>query len=211
VKLTTVSGTFAPTATEDYGRDAAVTVNGAAATAKGLDVQFRSSNLDIEFRIGSAFNTAGNDNFYVSGGGATFALGSKVTETDKASIGIQSVTTGSLGDSVAGFLSTLASGKDNNLDSDNLTTAQKILDKAIRQVSQLRGRLGAFEKFTLGSTVNALGVAYENASAAESAIRDTDFAEETSRLTRSQILAQAATTVLAQANASPQSALALLQ
>ena len=78
-------------------------------------------------------------------------------------------------------------------------------------MSQLRGRLGAFQKFTIGATVNSLGVAYENASAAESAIRDTDFAEETANLTRSQILAQAATTVLAQANSSPQNALALLQ
>ena len=52
------------------------------------------------------------------------------------------------------------------------------------QVAQLRGRLGAFQKFTIGSTVNALGVAFENAAAAESAIRDTDFAEETSKLTR---------------------------
>jgi flagellin len=89
--------------------------------------------------------------------------------------------------------------------------AQRVLDKAIKQVSQLRGRLGAFQKFTIGSTVNALGVAYENASAAESAIRDTDFASETSQLTRSQILSQAATTVLAQANAAPQAALSLLR
>ena len=59
--------------------------------------------------------------------------------------------------------------------------------------------------------MNSLGVALENASAAESAIRDTDFADETSKLTRAQILSQAATTVLAQANASPQAALSLLQ
>jgi len=89
-------------------------------------------------------------------------------------------------------------------------SAQKIVDKAIKQVSQLRGRLGAFQKFTIGSTINSLGVAYENVSASESAIRDTDFAEETAKLTRSQILSQASTTVLSQANASPQNALALL-
>ena len=59
--------------------------------------------------------------------------------------------------------------------------------------------------------MNSLVVALENASAAESAIRDTDFAEETAKLTRNQILSQAATTVLAQANASPQAALSLLQ
>ena len=66
---------------------------------------------------------------------------------------------------------------------DRLTAAaQKIIDKAIKQVAQLRGRLGAFQKFTLGSTINSLGVAYENASAAESAIADTDFAAETANL-----------------------------
>ena len=103
------------------------------------------------------------------------------------------------------------SGGVNALNGTNINDAQKVLDKAIKQVSSLRGRLGAFQKFTIGSTVNSLGVAFENASAAESAIRDTDFAEETSNLTRAQILSQAASTVLAQANASPQSALELLR
>ena len=78
-------------------------------------------------------------------------------------------------------------------------------------MSSLRGRLGAFQKFTLGSTINSLGVAFENASAAESAIADTDFAAETSNLTRSQILSQAATTVLSQANSAPQQVLTLLR
>src|SRR5213078_4207879 len=110
-----------------------------------------------------------------------------------------------------GYLSDLASGGPSSLSSDNLVTSQKIIDKAIKQVSQLRGRLGAFQKFTIGSTINSLGVAYENVSASESAIRDTDFAQETANLTRSQILSQAASTVLAQANATPQNALALLR
>jgi flagellin len=56
-----------------------------------------------------------------------------------------------------------------------------------------------------------LNVAYENSSAAESGIQDTNFASETSNLTRSQILSQAATTVLSQANALPQQALTLLK
>ena len=81
---------------------------------------------------------------------------------------------------------------------------------AITQVSSLRGRLGAFQTFTIGSTVNSLGVAFENVSAAESAILDTNFASETSNLTRNQILSQAATTVLAQANAQPNNVLKLL-
>ncbi|HVT89726.1 MAG TPA: flagellin [Tepidisphaeraceae bacterium] len=211
VSLKTIAGTFSPSTTKDTGRDAAITINGAQGQANGLAVTYRSSNLDLSFDLDTTFNKAGTGTFTVTGGGATFALGSKVSESDKASIGIASVSTGSLGDSTNGFLTALASGGSASLSSNNLVTAQKIVDKAIKQVSQLRGRLGAFQKFTIGSTVNALGVAFENVSASESAIRDTDFAQETANLTRSQILAQAATTVLAQANASPQAALSLLR
>jgi flagellin len=211
VSLRTVAGTFTPSASKDLGQDASVTINGAEAQANGVNVSYRSSNLDVEFDLDPTFNLPGTGTFTVTGGGASFSLGSKVSESDKASIGIQSVSTGSLGDATDGYLSALASGGVASLNSENLVTAQKIIDKAIKQVSQLRGRLGAFQKFTIGSTINSLGVAFENASAAESAIRDTDFAEETANLTRSQILAQAATTVLAQANASPQAALTLLR
>ncbi|MGH9370462.1 MAG: flagellin [Vicinamibacterales bacterium] len=199
------------TSGKDFGTDADVTVNGAVAQADGKAITYRTSNLDIEFDLSDGLNGGQSKTFAITGGGATFALGSKVTEADKASIGIQNVSTGSLGDGTIGTLSDLASGKDKSLESGNLVAAQRVLDKAIKQVSQLRGRLGAFQKFTIGSTVNSLGVAFENASAAESAIRDTDFAQETANLTRSQILAQAATTVLAQANASPQAALSLLR
>ncbi|MCS7033562.1 MAG: flagellin, partial [Phycisphaerae bacterium] len=121
------------------------------------------------------------------------------------------LTTGNLGSTAKGFLSSLASGGANSLTGNNLATAQAVVDAAIKQVSQLRGRLGAFQKFELGSTINSLGIALENASAAESAIRDTDFAAETANLTRNQILSQAASSVLAQANSSPQAALLLLQ
>jgi flagellin len=225
VSVRAISGTFAVSGTsgKDFGSDAVVNVNGANADVKGVNVNYRTSDLDVELDLTSAGDTvngsaitAGLNNgktvtFGITGGGATFALGSKVSETEKASIGIQSVSTGSLGNGALGYLSSLASGGAHSLDSGSLVSAQKILDKAVKQVSQLRGRLGAFQKFNIGSTVNSLSVALENTSAAESAIRDTDFAEETAKLTRSQILAQAATTVLAQANANPQSALALLQ
>jgi flagellin len=213
VSVKAVAGSFAVTggtSGKDFGQDAAVKVNGADAQAAGTKVSYRTSNLDLEFDLDSAFNLPGTDTFAITGGGASFSLGSKVSETEKASIGVASVSTGSLGDSTNGYLSSLASGGAASLDSENLVTAQKVIDKAIKQVSQLRGRLGAFQKFTIGSTINSLGVAFENASAAESAIRDTDFAEETANLTRSQILSQAATTVLSQANTSPQAALALL-
>ena len=214
VSVQAISGTFAVTggtSGKAFGTDAKVNVNGATATVHGLNTTYRDNNLDITFTLSSGLNNGKTKAFGITGGGATFSLGSKVTDTLKSSIGIQSVASSSLGDATLGFLSSLASGGANQLTSSSLATAQKILDEATNQVSSLRGRLGAFQKFTLGSTINSLGVAYENISAANSAIADTDFAQETANLTRSQILAQASTTVLAQANAAPQSALALLQ
>jgi flagellin len=212
VGLQAISGSFSLSSTKASGRDADVTVNGAAAEVQGLAVSYNSSNLDLSFNVQSAanFNDA-SKTFAITGGGATFALGANVTETDKASIGIASVSTGSLGSSGLGFLDSLGSGGKNSLSSGNLVNSQNILNEAIGQVSDLRGRIGAFQDYTIGSTVNSLSVAYENVSAAESSITDTDFAAETSNLTRDEILTSAAQTVLAQANSRPQSALTLLQ
>ncbi len=212
VSVKAVTGAFSVSAAKDFGVDAAVTVNGAAAEVDGLRVKLSTASLNLSFDLdASANSTSTNSSFSITDGGANFSVGAKVTEQAKAALGIQSITTANLGNSTLGFLSSLSSGQANDLSSGNLTTSQKILDKAITQVSQLRGRLGAFQKFEIGSTVNALGIALENTSAAESAIRDTDFASETSKLTRNQILSQAASSVLAQANAAPQAALSLLR
>jgi flagellin len=213
VSVSSLSGTFAVTggtSGKASGTDAKVNVNGAAATVDGTNVTYRDNNIDLSFTASAALNAGKTKSFGITGGGATFSLGSKVTDTLKTSIGIQSVSTGSLGDSATGFLSSLASGGTNQLTSSSLSTAQQIVSKSINQVSSLRGRLGAFQTFTLGSTINSLSVAYENISAANSSIADTNFAAETANLTRYQILSQAATTVLSQANSAPQSVLSLL-
>ena len=74
----------------------------------------------------------------------------------------------------------------------------------------MRGRLGAFERNTLRTTIRSSQIALENLTAAESTIRDTDFASETSRLARAQILVSAGTSTLAIANSNAQNVLALL-
>ncbi len=192
------------------GVNANVTINGQAATANGLTASINTSDLAIEVALNTTRGTkTGSTSFTITGGGATFSLAADVL-TGKASIGIQSVTTGSLG-SVTSKLSSLAEGQTNNLSSNNLGVAQRTVKDAIKQVASLRGRLGAFQKLTIDSTVNSMNVALENTAAAESAIRDADFATETSNMTRSQILVQAATTVLQQANQAPQNVLTLLQ
>jgi flagellin len=84
------------------------------------------------------------------------------------------------------------------------------LDAALTSVSTIRGTLGAVQN-RLQSTINNLQVGVENSSAALSRIRDVDVAAETANMTRANILVQAGVSILAQANASPQSALKLLQ
>lgn len=215
VAVKAIAGTFATNVAKDYGVDATVLINGSEADVDGITASLRTSNLDLSLTLDSAFATKTAQNttssFDITGGGAKFQIGSKVERNGQINIGIQSLSTSSLGDSVTGFLSSLASGEDNSLVGGNTLQAQKIIDNAIKQVSFLRGRLGALQKNVLETNVNSLGVALENVTASESAIRDADFAKETAALTRAQILTQANTSVLSQANASPQSVLSLLQ
>jgi len=199
-------------ATRDTGVDAEVLINGTQAITDGLDASVRTSNLSVDLTMTSSFGTAtGTTTFTVTGGGADFSLAPEVSMAGKESVGISSVTTSSLGNAELGYLSSLGTGQTNQLSSKNFTTAQRIIRAAIKQVSSLRGRLGAFQKNTLQSTINSLQVALENTVAAESAIRDADFAAEASNLTRAQILVQSSTSVLQLANQAPQNVLALLR
>src|SRR6185369_6610142 len=116
-----------------------------------------------------------------------------------------------LGNDNVGFLTDIVTGGNNSLTKGQAGNASRIIEVAINQVAVLRGRLGAFEKNTLDTNTNSLSVALENVTASQSKIRDADFAEETSNLTRAQILTQAGTSVLATANSTPQSVLTLLQ
>ncbi|WNH51943.1 flagellin [Stenotrophomonas oahuensis] len=100
-----------------------------------------------------------------------------------------------------------------NLDISSFTGAQQalsIVDKALTAVNSSRADMGAIQnRFT--STIANLGTTSENLSASRSRIRDTDYAKETAELTRTQILQQAGTAMLAQANQSPSSVMSLLQ
>ena len=100
-----------------------------------------------------------------------------------------------------------------DLDVSSYVGAQKaleIVDKALESVNSVRADLGAIQnRFT--SVVANLQTSSENLSASRSRIRDTDFAKETAELTRTQILQQAGTAMLAQANQVPQNVLSLLQ
>ncbi|HOA73511.1 MAG TPA: flagellin [Phycisphaerae bacterium] len=219
VSVEAISGTFTvsqtnggPAATKDVGQDVGANINGVAAVGKGLDLTIRTNGFSADMTLKASFatNTSSTKTFYVTGGGADFSIAPTLGVNATASLGIQSVSTGSLGKAGIGFLSSLKTGQANQLASGNFETAQRIIRAASEQVSALRGRMGAFQKNTLASAINALQIAYENTSAAESAIRDADFAAETSALTRAQILVQSTSRSLAMANAAPQNVLQLL-
>ena len=89
-------------------------------------------------------------------------------------------------------------------------SAISALDAAIETVSTTRGQIGAYQN-RLDSMINSLGVASENAGAANSRIRDADVAKSVSEMVRTQILQQSTMAVLAQANQAPQMALQLLK
>jgi len=110
---------------------------------------------------------------------------------------------------VVQYLSSLKSGGENDL-RGNLQNASRILETAIDEISSLRGRLGAFERNVLDTNIRSLEAGIENITSAESVIRDADFAEETSKLTRAQVLSQSTTQVLSLANQQSEQVLTLL-
>jgi flagellin len=132
---------------------------------------------------------------------STFLVGANAGQTISVNI---SRTGGGFGTSGLGLA---------NLSISSLTGASAALtalDSAITIIDSKRADLGALQN-RFQSTIRNLSNIVENVSAARSRIRDTDFAKETAELTRSQILQQASTTILAQSNQRPQSALSLLQ
>jgi len=88
-------------------------------------------------------------------------------------------------------------------------TALDVINNAISTITQSRGKVGAVQN-RLVRTISNLSISVENLQAAESSIRDADIAEEVAVLTRNQILVQAATAMVGQANLIPQSVLQLL-
>ncbi len=199
-------------AIRDEGQDINAIINGVTARGKGKTASVSNDALDVSLTFtDAAARTLGTINaLTVADGGAKFNIGPTVDIGNEVRLGLGNVAARKLGTQATGYLSALGSGQTSNLVDGNLEEAQKIVTSAIDKISSLRGRIGAFQKFTVGSAINALGIALENTTSAESLIRDTDFARETAHLTRSQILVQAATSAVGMATQSSQSVLGLL-
>lgn len=196
----------------DSGEDVVALVNGNLALGDGLKLSMRSSTLNVQLLLtATAGTTLTTHNFTVTGGGAVYQIGPSVNTSQQVGFGIQSVAASRLGSETIGFLNSIVSGGDNSLIAGGAAQTEKIIASATDQVSILRGRLGAFERNTLQTSIRSQQIALENLTSSESQIRDTDFAAETAALTRAQILVSAGTSTLKLANSTAQNVLALLQ
>ncbi|MBI1248300.1 flagellin [bacterium] len=215
VSVKALSGTFDLTdgsgnvADRSEGTDVNVRINGIQAIGDGLKASINTSSLDLSFSLNSSVTDNSSYSFQINGGGALFQLGPDVVSNQQARLGIQSVSTATLG-GVSGRLFELRSGGSKSLSAD-VGGAAKVVDETISAVTQLRGRLGAFQKTTLESNIYTLNDTLANLTEAESSIRDADFAAESAKLTRAQILVQSGTSVLGIAKQNPQNVLSLLR
>jgi flagellin len=195
-----------------------VTVNGQATTistgSQGLNNQVTfagTEGLSFAVNVTNGAVAAGTSTVVsVTDNGLVFQIGANSNETVKVSV--EKSSTDVLGTGVSGLLTGVA-----NLSLINVTTfngasdAIRVVDQSINEVSTLRGKLGAIQSNTLESKASNLRTTLENTVAAESVIRDTDFAQETANFTKYQVMMQVGTTVLSNANSTAQLVLGLLQ
>lgn len=169
----------------------------AVQSANGTNSSTDRTNLDAEFqqlasevtRLGTATKFNGTAVF---GSGYTFQVGADAADT----IAVSSVAAST----ISGSVSTAAAA----------TTALGAIDTALDTANTNRATLGAIQN-RFEAVIGGLQVASENQSSAKSRIMDADFAAETANLTRGQILQQAGTAMLAQANSLPNNVLSLLR
>ena len=204
-----VTNSAGTTTERSTGTDINARVNGVQAIGDGLSASLNTSALDLNFSVASTVASGTTMSFSITGGGAQFQLGPDVVSNQQARLGISSVNTAKMG-GASGRLFELRSGKDKSLKND-VSAAATVVEEVISQIVNLRGRLGAFQRTTLDTNIDALGDTLEALTAAESDIRDADFAAESANLTRAQVLVQSGLSVLSIANSNPQSVLSLLR
>ncbi len=176
-------------------------------TKKLLDGTF--SNGGMIFQIGADGGqtvevSLANMRASALAGSATFTSTTVLTAAGVSANGLYELqTAGVLSNAVA---MTAASGGGGALAAATID----IIDAAINSVSEQRGKLGAVQADNLQVNLDSLRVAYENLQAAESTIRDADMTREMAEFTKFQIMMQAGTAMLAQANQMPQTILQLL-
>ncbi|MFD1384412.1 flagellin domain-containing protein [Rhodanobacter aciditrophus] len=185
--------------------------NGSNTDEDRVALQQEIAQLGEEINRVASDTTFGGQNLLDGSYSGTFQVGADANQTISFSLSSSNSSgTAGAGFTVSGMNSAgLAATGLSISSSDNAQSMISIIDGMIAAVDSKRAELGAVQN-RFSSTINNLSNISENVSAARSRIRDTDFAEETAALTSAQILQQASSSILAQANQRPQTALSLL-
>ncbi|MEZ6117979.1 MAG: flagellin [Pirellulaceae bacterium] len=198
----TGSAVGAPTV--NYTGDGNV-VTADSGVAKGLTIRFAEDGTDPALTVGAGADSQAI--IALADDRLTFQIGPNAYQT--ASIGVDKANPDSLGVGVEGNKFT-SLAEISVLTDTEAQDSIAVIDAAIDEITNLRGALGAFQQNTLESTASNLQTTLENSVAAESVIRDTDFASEIANFTKQQVLVQAGTSILSNANQTSQLVLSLL-
>lgn len=196
--------------------DIALGITGGSTVNVKVDMKGNETAEQAAAKIAAAVNDA-NVGIGAFSDGDTISYVSKASAdgTTSAVSGVVITDTGSTGAGAAASPSTFTEANDTvaKIDISTAKGAQSavlVIDEAIKQIDAQRADLGAVQN-RFDNTINNLKNIGENVSAARGRIEDTDFAAETANLTKNQVLQQAGTAILAQANQLPQSVLSLLR
>jgi len=215
------ASTGSPTTALTAGTAGSLTVNGQASdtvSADGKTFSFTSGalkglSLSTSSTLGGTLGTfSATADKAVAGQDLQFQIGANALQSTTISIG--STKANAIGNSGGFNLGDLAAGGALNVADPTgagQQNALKVVDQAIADISGTREKLGAVQSNVLESNVRRLGTAQQNTDASVSTIRDTDLSSEIVNFTKNQILVQAGTSALAQANQAPQAILKLLQ
>ncbi|MEJ5269267.1 MAG: flagellin [Hydrogenophilus sp.] len=161
------------------------------------------------FQVGANFSGTTTASGFDTNG--VYTASGAINASDKIAIDALSIfSSGNVGSAIAGGSAAATSSAITISAVDAALSAISAVDAALKTVNDIRATLGAVQS-RFQATINNLQVSIENLSASRSRIRDADFAQETAALSRAQILQQAGTAMLAQANAAPQNVLSLLR
>ena len=182
-----------------------------SADRDSLDAEFGQLAQEIQRVLGgTTFN--GKAILGSDAGTQTFQVGANTTTNDSIDVITSNLTTDTLLTNVSGTdnMGTARAVIDNSADPTTIATVIDNIDIAINDVSSQRATLGAAQN-RFDAVIANLQISVENQSSAKSRIMDADFATETAAMSRSQILQQAGTAMVAQANQLPQQVLTLLR
>jgi len=182
-----------------FGKGQVLTGSDGSGTAEGIKVRYTGESIPLG-------GNAGTVTF--SQNSLTFQIGANADQLSE--ISLRSIKTNDLGRGEKNSSNFKSLSEILVLNADQAQDAIRVIDQAIEEVSATRGKMGAFQKNNLESNLNYLRIAHENTVSSESVIRDADMAEEMATFTRNQIMMEASTSMMAQANQNSMTVLKLI-